>query len=155
MDGTGFANFLLEIASHGYIVISDGAPGGDTSSSGGGNPFAGLGGTSAQSKVSDMRDSVDWALAGKAAKYGEINPEKVATAGQSCGGLEAYSVGYNDPRVKVNVLFNIAIFNDDQRYLLERVKVPVAYFVGGKNDIGFENVSFLALDSNIQWLTRG
>jgi len=26
MDGSGFANFLLEIASHGFLVIADGAP---------------------------------------------------------------------------------------------------------------------------------
>lgn len=27
-DGTGYATFLLEIASHGFLVVSSGAPGG-------------------------------------------------------------------------------------------------------------------------------
>lgn len=142
-DGTGFANFLTEIASYGYIVIADGAPGAAGQKASGG-VISSLGGGSSgvQSKVSDMRDSIDWALAGKAAKYGDIDTTKVATAGQSCGGLESYSTSYHDPRVKLTMLFNMGIYQDSKRYLLKELKVPVAYFLGGPKDTGFPNVGF-------------
>jgi len=38
-------------------------------------------------------------------------------------------------------MFNIAIFQDDRRYLLQEIKVPVAYFIGGKSDMGYPSVS--------------
>jgi dienelactone hydrolase len=148
-DGTGFANFLTEVASYGYIVIADGAPGAAGQKASGGAAKGGssgligsLGGGSSggQSKVSDMRDSIDWALAGKAAKYGNIDTSKVATAGQSCGGLESYSTSYHDPRVKLTMLFNMGIYQDSKRYLLKELKVPVAYFLGGQKDTGYPNV---------------
>lgn len=40
------------------------------------------------------------------------------------------------------MMFNIAIFQDDRRYLLSEIKVPVAYFIGGKPDMGYTTVSF-------------
>ncbi|OAG09242.1 uncharacterized protein CC84DRAFT_1084927 [Paraphaeosphaeria sporulosa] len=119
-----YQNFLVEIASHGYVIAADGTPNGS-------------GGTSTQSKVQDMRDSLDWAFAGKAAKYGNIDLTKVTTAGHSCGGLEGMSTAYHDERVKRIMMFNIAIFQDNRRYLLSEIKVPVAYFIGGKPDMGY------------------
>ncbi|CAI4219571.1 unnamed protein product [Parascedosporium putredinis] len=92
-----------------------------------------------QSKVSDMRDSLDWAFDGGAATYGDIDLEKVATAGHSCGGLESMSTAYHDERVKRIILFNIAIFQDERRYLLEEINVPVAWMVGGESDMGYPN----------------
>lgn len=123
-DGSTYKNLLVEIASHGYVIAADGPPGG----SGGG-----------QSKVSDMRDSLDWAFDGGAATYGDIDLEKVATAGHSCGGLESMSTAYHDERVKRIILFNIAIFQDERRYLLEEINVPVAWMVGGESDMGYPN----------------
>ncbi|KAF2876383.1 Alpha/Beta hydrolase protein [Massariosphaeria phaeospora] len=119
-----YENFLKEIASYGYVIAADGTPNGGSS-------------TSQQSKVQDMRDSLDWATAGKAAKYGNVDVTKTTTAGHSCGGLEAMSTAYHDERVKRIMLFNIAIFQDDRRYLLQEIKVPVAYIIGGKNDMGY------------------
>jgi hypothetical protein len=137
-NGAGYQNFLLEIASHGYIIAADGQPkaGGRLNSFGAAfNPADG------QSKWSDMVASVDWALGVGATKFGDIDPEKITTMGHSCGGLEAMSVAYHDSRVKLMVLLNIAIFQDNKRYLLKELKVPVAWFVGGPTDMGFSNVS--------------
>lgn len=124
-----YERLLVEIASWGYVIAADGTPTGA--------------GTSGQSKVQDMRDSLDWAFAGKAKKYGNIDLEKVTTAGHSCGGLEAYSNAYHDERVKRIMLFNIAIFQDDRRYLLQEIKVPVLYLIGGPKDMGYSTVSIL------------
>jgi hypothetical protein len=122
-----YERMLVEIASYGYVIAADGTPTGA--------------GTSGQSKVQDMRNSLDWAFAGKAAKYGNIDLTKVTTAGHSCGGLEAMSNAYHDDRVKRIIMFNIAIFQDDRRYLLQEIKVPVAYFIGGPKDMGYTTVS--------------
>jgi hypothetical protein len=35
------------------------------------------------------------------------------------------------PGVKLMMLFDIAIFEGDKRYLLQELKSPVAWFVGG------------------------
>jgi hypothetical protein len=40
-------------------------------------------------------------------------------------------------------MFDIAIFQDDRRYLLQEIKVPVAYFIGGPSDMGYPTVSHL------------
>ncbi|KAL8377423.1 hypothetical protein RB595_008211 [Gaeumannomyces hyphopodioides] len=120
--GSEYRNFLLEIASHGYVVSADG-------------PVA----QNRQSLVTDMRASVDWAVKGGASKYGNIDVDNIITAGHSCGGLSAMSTAYNDPRVKRIMLFNIAIFQDERRYLLEKINVPVAWFVGGPKDMGYPN----------------
>lgn len=79
-------------------------------------------------------------MAGKAAKYGTIDTSKIATAGQSCGGLESYSASYHDERVKVTTLFNSGLLSAEKSYLLAELKVPVAYFVGGPKDIAYLNV---------------
>lgn len=75
------------------------------------------------------------------AKYGNIDLEKVTTAGHSCGGLEAMSNAYHDERVKRIIMFDISIFQDDRRYLLQEIKVPVACLIGGPQDIGYTAVS--------------
>ena len=123
-----YERLLVEIASYGYVIAADGSP-------------TGSGSTSQQSKVQDMRDSLDWAFAGKANKYGNVDLAKVTTAGHSCGGLEAMSTAYHDERVKRIIMFNIAIFQDDRRYLLQEIKVPVAYLIGGTKDMGYTTVS--------------
>lgn len=124
-DPTTHKNLLIEIASYGYVIAADGVAGGKTGAS--------------QSMVSDMKASLDWAMAGGAAKYGSVNTSAIAAMGHSCGGLEAMSTAYHDDRVKRLVLFNIGIFQDEKRYLLQEIKVPVAWFVGGPKDMGYPN----------------
>lgn len=48
-------------------------------------------------------------------------------------------VSYHDERVKRIILLDISIFQDDRRYLLSEIKVPVAWFVGGPKDMGYPN----------------
>jgi hypothetical protein len=113
-NGSQYRNFLTEIASHGYVVVADGKPGDSTS---------------AQSTLGDMRASIAFAVDGGAAKYGSIDTERILTMGHSCGGLEAMSVAYHNDKVKGIVMLDIAIFQDNRRYLLSEIKVPVAWYV--------------------------
>jgi hypothetical protein len=151
-DGAAYKNLLLEIASHGYIIVADGAPaqpnwlstlaGSVSSGLGMGQP------TTKQSAWTDMEASVKWALAGGAkGKFGQVDTTRIAAAGHSCGGLEAMSISYKNPNIKLTMMFNIAIFQDDRRYLLSQLKSPVAYFMGGPKDMGFLNVSPLKSSS--------
>jgi len=94
-SGTMFADFLTEIASYGYLILSNGSPAPNTTTTApkavsSSNPLAGLLGAmgSGTSKVQMLTDSIDWVTKGSAAKFGNIDLAHLAAAGQSCGGLE-------------------------------------------------------------------
>jgi hypothetical protein len=124
-DGTWFENILTEWASHGFLVIANGRPGGSGSTD------------------SDLLvDSIDWAIAENSRRtgkyHGRIDTTKIAVMGQSCGGIETYEVAAN-PRLTTTVLWNSGLLNDSQNHLLQRLRVPIAYFIGGPADIAHEN----------------
>jgi hypothetical protein len=124
-DGTWFQNILTEWASHGFLVIANGRPGGSGST----NPEM-------------LTDAIDWAVAENSrfgSKYrGRVDTTKVAVMGQSCGGIETYEVA-GDPRLTTTVLWNSGLLSDSQNHLLQRLHAPVAYFIGGPTDIAYEN----------------
>jgi len=122
-DGVGFATFLTELASHGYVVAVSGV----------GNSFT------AQSTNKDMSDSINWAFEGKGAAKYNIDTTRIATSGQSCGGIQALMVGAGDPRVKVITLFNSGSLNAQNTAMTKTVKVPIGYFLGGSSDIAYAN----------------
>jgi hypothetical protein len=123
-DGVGFATFLTELASHGYVVVVSGQ----------GSNF------NSQSTNKDMADSINWAVKNPAAAKFNIDTEKIGTAGQSCGGIQALHVGVEDTRVKVITLFNSGSLNAKDTATTKQVKVPIGYFLGGPSDIAFANV---------------
>lgn len=112
-NGLSHRNFLLEIASHGYLAIAIGPPA--VAAAGRRRPEAAavtLGQTSPAGAAPgparvgpDIRsvqllDAIDWALAedgrnGSPYK-GKLDPSKIAVMGMSCGGIQAYAVA-TDP----------------------------------------------------------
>jgi hypothetical protein len=73
--GNMYPRFLTEVASHGYLVIANGVPGG-----------LGL------AKINQLTDAINWVMKeNNTKKYGSIDTNHIAVSGQSCGGLEAYS----------------------------------------------------------------
>ncbi|MDG4808780.1 cellulose binding domain-containing protein [Micromonospora sp. WMMD1120] len=124
-NGLSQGNFLREIASHGFLAIANGAPNGS-------------GSTNSQM----LTQSIDWAFAENARQgskyYNKIDTSRVAVAGFSCGGLEAYAVS-NDPRVTTTGIFSSGLLNDADDYQLRRLTKPIAYFVGGPSDIAYPN----------------
>jgi len=122
-NGLDQQNFNLEIASHGFVVIASGGPGGQ-------------GSTTAQM----MKDSIDWAsrVAGTGA-WTKMNAKKIASAGWSCGGLEAYGQA-QDSRVSALGIFNSGQFNQgDTNRVVPPIKKPLFYFLGGPSDIAYPN----------------
>src|SRR5262245_55595651 len=97
-DGASSRLHLLEIASHGYLVIASGrilsGPGAPPREP---RPPAKPGQIPPpRTKASDLTDAVDWALAENARSgsplFGRIDPTLVALSGWSCGGLQAIQV---------------------------------------------------------------
>ncbi|MEU4426742.1 alpha/beta hydrolase [Actinoplanes sp. NPDC024001] len=124
-DGTWFENILKEFASHGFLVIANGRPGGT------GSTDAGM-----------LTDAIDWAIAENTrigSRYrGRIDTTRVAVMGQSCGGLEAVEAAA-DSRVDTAVIWNSGLLSDRSNYQLARLHSPVAYFTGGPDDIAYPN----------------
>lgn len=124
-NGTMSLNFLREIASHGFLAIASGSPNGS-------------GTTTSQM----LTQSMDWAVAENSRQgskyYGKLDTTKIAVAGWSCGGLEAYAVS-NDKRVTTTGIFSSGLLDDANDYQLRQLTKPIAYFIGGSSDIAYQN----------------
>ena len=153
-DGASARQHLLEIASHGYLVIAPGEvmsgpgavakrPDRRPDAAGQMPPVATTG--------ADVLAGLDWALAenqraGSPLK-GRIDPALVAVAGHSCGGLQALEVA-PDPRIKAVIVHNSGIFPDGinpikgmsiSKAMLGKLHTPVLYVLGGPADIAYPN----------------
>ncbi|KAL4808176.1 hypothetical protein BDV18DRAFT_158287 [Aspergillus unguis] len=155
-NGTKFANFLIEIASHGFIAIASGTPNSN-------------GSTTSQL----MRDAITWAFeqtdstpTSNVLAVPSINTASIAVAGQSCGGLEAYQLR-DDERVRFLGIFNSGFISPDTQDVptdgtmpledpdsITEVHKPVFYFLGGPTDIAFENGNrdYEALSGVPKWI---
>jgi hypothetical protein len=122
--GTLYNNMLVEIASHGYLVVTTGAP--DQ-----------IGGSTV---VSDTTRNIDWATSAAARRYGDVDTSKVVVAGHSCGGYEALSASYKDPRVKFTMLFDSAVADPPKRVRLGELHSQLAYIYGGPADLAYKDV---------------
>ena len=155
-DGASTRLHLLEIASHGYLVIASGrilsGPGAPPREP---RPAAQPGQPvqiqPPRTKASDLTDAIDWALAENVRSgspfFGRIDPALIALSGWSCGGLQALQVA-KDPRVKTMVLQNTGVFNsgssaipgmDVRKDVLATLHTPTIYILGGPKDIVYEN----------------
>lgn len=137
-NGTQFANFLTNIASYGFVVLANG-------------PINGSGFDVENPQY--LRDSVLWisAKAGTCGKYKNVDASKIAAAGQSCGGLEAYTMR-NDSRVSYLGIFNSGFLSVvpagalpsnivvEPPSTIHQVHKPVFYFLGGPTDIAYPQV---------------
>jgi hypothetical protein len=146
---------LLEIASHGYVVIASGrilsGPGAPPREA----PPAGQTGqpAAARTQVSDLTDAVNWALAENqragSPYFGRIDTAPIAYSGWSCGGLQALQVA-KDPRVKTLVIHNSGVLSSTPngptipgmnvgKEVLQTLHTPVIYIQGGPTDIAYAN----------------
>jgi dienelactone hydrolase len=105
------ANFLAEVASHGFLVLALG-PYVAESDAGRGGRGGGMG-MGGGTKSAQMLEAIDWATAENKRSgskyYGKLDPSKFAVAGMSCGGLQALEVA-PDPRVMTVLVMNSGLF---------------------------------------------
>ena len=102
------ANFLAEVASHGFLLVALGPYTTEAPSKDGG---MGMGGGT---KSAQMLEALDWATAENKRSgskyYQKLDLSEFAVAGMSCGGLQALEVS-PDPRVKTTLVMNSGILN--------------------------------------------
>jgi len=154
-DGASSRFHLLEIASHGYLVIASGrilsGPGAPPREPRPAAPPAAGAIPPPRTQASDLTEAIDWALAENKRSgspyFGRIDPSLVAYSGWSCGGLQALAVA-KDPRVKTMVLHNTGVFNegrgsitglDVKKDVLQTLHTPTIYILGGPTDIAYAN----------------
>lgn len=161
-NGLSASHFLREIASHGYFVIANGAPGDErevlrelppapTSLPENAVTNQPPRATPDETSVEQMLAGIDWAAAANADAgdplHGRIDPAQVAVLGHSCGGLQALSAG-TDPRVSAVIAFASGVYVRADGGLsgvrigkedLARLHTPVAYVIGGPGDIAYPN----------------
>lgn len=150
-DGASARFHLMEIASHGYLVIASGriysGPGAHTPPP---RPATPPGQFPPQAtQAAQLTQAVDWALAENARRgspyYGRIDPQQVAYSGWSCGGMQALQVA-RDPRVRTLIIHNSGIpdpwpavmpkMDLDKRTLLT-LHTPILYILGGEEDVAY------------------
>ncbi|HXC59242.1 MAG TPA: hypothetical protein VN645_07990 [Steroidobacteraceae bacterium] len=160
---------LLELASHGYLVIASGkilsgpgapprpaaaAPAAAPNAAPPGPPPAG--GAPRQlpppkTTAAQLTQAIDWALKenGRAGSpyQGRIDPKAIAVSGFSCGGVQAIATA-KDPRVATAVFQNTGLFDaganqmpgmDVPKEALKDIHTPVIYILGGSKDIAYKN----------------
>lgn len=137
-NGTVFRLFLEELASHGVFIISNGTPNGP------GNPNGIAETTNPNATL--HKEGIDWVskVAGTPGNYSAVDASRLAVAGQSCGGTQAYAIVNKDPRITAIGIFNSGMINATDT-TPDSVKVPIFFFLGGPTDIAYANVSFSPL----------
>jgi dienelactone hydrolase len=146
-DGASARNHLLELASHGYLVIAAGR----IYSGPGAHPAPAEAKPFPRTPLTTLTEAIDWALAENARQgsplAGRIDPRAIAVAGFSCGGLQA-ALTAKDPRVATLIMQNTGTY-DGERATMPGLKVPkstvksfhtpVLYILGGPTDVAYEN----------------
>lgn len=154
-NGLSASHFLREIASHGYVVIANGAPREERPVQASLPPASGPRPTRApppratpdETQVSQLLGAIDWVGASDLGP--RVDTTRIAVMGHSCGGLQALAAAA-DPRIDAVVAFNsgvyvragsglsgVGIVKDD----LKKLHTPVAYILGGPDDIAYPNGS--------------
>lgn len=145
-----FSNFLREIASHGYVVIANGAPGENSG-------MLARWGRLHQMPPEAMVEAVRWVMKA-AAEQGEgiteqqpgdvrahVDASRIALAGQSRGAIDAYAAAAA-LRDEGGCIKTVGVFNSGLIFRnattiahVEGLKVPVYYFIGGPADLAYKN----------------
>ncbi|MET0384369.1 MAG: hypothetical protein ABW321_00345 [Polyangiales bacterium] len=125
-NGTMFSRFLLEIASHGYVIVADGEPNG-----------SGMG--PLETNGEPQKQALDWITAENERPcskfYRKLDTTKIAAMGQSCGGLMTMGIS-GDKRLSTVVIWNSGMFERDEA-IYAGLHAPMAYFIGGMEDVAY------------------
>ena len=135
--------FLNEIASHGYIILASGyMPKED-------EPYKF---DTIRSTANQQIESIEWILAQNADKkspyYQKVDTKHILAAGMSCGGLQTLT-NSADPRLSGLMICNSGLFINPMgampgmdmpsKEILNDIKVPIIYILGGEEDIAYGN----------------
>jgi hypothetical protein len=118
-----YENGRREVASHNYFVISSGLPDKEF-----------------KTTPEMMRESIDIAVRENAKPGGKyenrLDTTKIGASGQSCGGIEALTIG-DDPRLSTVFVWNSGLFGTGQKTDIAELHTPTLWFTGGSTDIAY------------------
>lgn len=126
---------LIEIASHGYVVIAIGEMQN--------YPFD----RKEKSTHSSMlTEAIDWIVTQSTTPnsvyYNIVDVDKIAAAGHSCGGAQVLAVA-GDKRIKSYLLLNSGMGKMEMAGAspksLKDLHAPIIYMIGGKTDVAYGN----------------
>ena len=145
-DATQSRNHLIEIASHGYLVIS---PGGIYGGPGVEMTSASIMSHNFKADPALLGKGIDWAIAENSRPgspfYDRIDTRHIIMSGYSCGGTQALKYT-GDPRISGFVIMNSGVFPDNYipmaglnlgKGVLDKITVPILYVIGGPQDIAY------------------
>ncbi|MDN3668240.1 hypothetical protein QWY93_02710 [Echinicola jeungdonensis] len=126
---------LSELASHGYIIVAIGALQ-----------------MTVEERVheptpdDELLKALDWIVKQARTKgndyYNNVNLDKIAAGGHSCGGAQTLRIAY-DSRIKTYLILNAGMGNmamaGASSESLKMLHAPIIYMIGGKSDIAYEN----------------
>ena len=99
------------------------------------------GGGSSSTTVEDQKALIDWVVAeaGMASSpyKDKLDIDHIIAGGNSCGGITSLGLASMDPRVKV--IFVLSGSSSMGTAAVSGIKIPVAYVVGGEEDIARAN----------------
>ena len=126
---------LIEIASHGYVIIAIGEMQNYPHDR-----------REASTPASMLTDAINWMEAQSKDEtslyYNRVDMDKVAAAGHSCGGAQVLAVA-DDPRLKSYLLLNSGMGKMEMAGAsaksLKKLHAPIIYMIGGPSDVAHGN----------------
>ncbi|AKH41513.1 hypothetical protein FHS61_002001 [Altererythrobacter atlanticus] len=158
-NGLSASHALREFASHGFVVVANGAPLEERAALESISPPPSAGTPAPppaerapdQTAVAQMLAAIEWAeKVNRDASdplFGRIDTSRIAVTGHSCGGLQALAAGA-DPRIDTVLVYGSGVYNRPGTGLsgvqirkqdLDKLHTPVAYILGGPEDIAYPN----------------
>ena len=144
-NGLAHAAYLRQIASHGYVIVALGTPGGGAAPPADGNTDA--------TQARQMIEAIEWAERETARDGGpfhrRIDVTRIGVGGHSCGGLQALAIS-DDPRIDTTLVLNSGIYNvpgtgrsrvQVDKTQLTRLHAPALYLTGGPSDVAHPNAT--------------
>lgn len=126
LNGTSNRSAMVEIASHGYVVVADGTPGSDGERNSSGDPLL----VYAEWLISENEKPCS-------AFYQSMQINKIAANGFSCGGLMATDTSA-DPRITTWGHTCSGLFNANNS-VYDAVHTPVLILAGSNDELALEN----------------
>lgn len=131
----GYERMLTEIASHGYVVVAIGEMQerrGDRKEG--------------HTPSSEIKRGLDWIVEQSQTKgsdyYQNLDPDRVAAAGHSCGGAQVLA-NAADSRFKALLILNAGMGDMEMagasRQSLPDIHCPILYITGGQQDVAWQN----------------
>jgi hypothetical protein len=142
-NGTLYGQWLLELASWGYLVVADGPP---TKPS----DDPAVAGIRQDADGKPQMMAIEFLIAENdrpcSQYYHKVSVDKLAVSGQSCGGLMSLAAA-GDKRITTAVIGNSGLFAADQT-IYGALHTPIIYLIGGSSDIAYQNAEndYTAID---------